>query len=325
MLTYLIRRILLIIPTLLLITIVTFFIVKLAPGNPMSITSSEGAIAQLNPAEYQQMLHRYGLDKPLHVQYLLWIKNLLSGNFGDSFIQYRPVTSIILERLPNTIILNIVSIILIFIIAVPSGLYSAIKQNSLFDQITGVIFYMLYSLPNFWIAILLIMFLGVRLNLLPFIGMESDNASNLPFWQYILDRINHLILPVICESYAALAFISRFVRGNLLEVIRQDYIRTARAKGLGEKDVLFRHALRNAMIPLLTLFGLILPGLIAGSVIIESIFSWPGLGLLYITAIYTRDYPIIMALSFFSALIVLASNLLTDIMYGVADPRIKYD
>jgi len=324
MLQYTLRRLLLIIPTLIGITIVTFAVINLAPGDPVALINRGEMDARISPQSYQKMLHLYGLDQPVHVRYLTWLKRLGTLDFGDSFLDRRPVREKIAERLPATLVLNITSLLAALLLAVPLGLYSAARQNSTFDKVGGTTLYMLYSLPEFWVALLLIMLFGVKLHMLPFHGMESLDARQLGFFAYWWDRLLHMVLPVICLTYGSLAFLSRFVRGSSLEVIRQDYIRTARAKGLGEKEIVYRHVFRNTLIPVLTLLGLLLPTLISGSVILESIFSWPGVGELFFTAVRARDYPVVMGLSFITAVLVLVSTLLADLLYAWADPRVTY-
>jgi peptide/nickel transport system permease protein len=325
MLSYTLRRLFYLIPTLLGITLVTFVIVSLAPGDPVSRIQNGQMSVRISPEAYQQMLHLYGLDKPIHVRYAIWLRRVFALDFGTSFLDHRPVIEKILERLPNTLILNLASLVLALLFAIPLGLYSALRQKSLFDRVNGTILYMLYSLPEFWVALLLILLFGVKLKWLPFYGIESYQAGEMGFFGHLWDRILHMILPTFCLTYGSLAFLSRFVRGATLEVIRQDYIRTAWAKGLGEREVVYRHVFRNTLIPVLTLLGILLPTLVSGSVILEYIFSWPGIGQLFFEAVLARDYPTVMGLSFISALLVLLSTLLADLLYAWADPRITYE
>jgi len=325
MLTYTLRRLAYLIPTLLGITIVTFVIISLAPGNPVDLIQSGTMSSKISIEAYNAMLHLYGLDQPIHVRYIVWLKRLLTFDFGNSFLDHRPVTTKIWERLPPTLILNIASLFLALLLAIPLGLFSAVRQYSVFDKVGGTVLYMLYSLPEFWIALLLIMFFGVKLQILPFIGMESVGARELGFFGYLGDRILHMILPTICLTYGSLAFLSRFVRGSTLEVIRQDYIRTARAKGLDDTRVVYRHVFKNTLIPVLTLLGILLPTLISGSVILEYIFSWPGIGALFFESVLSRDYPTVMGLSFITAVMVLLSTLISDLLCAWADPRITYE
>ena len=325
MLSYTLRRLAYLIPTLLGITIVTFFIISLAPGNPADLIQSGTMSSAISIEGYNEMLRLYGLDKPILVRYGVWLQRLITLDFGNSFLDHRPVVEKIWERLPATLVLNIASLLLASLLAIPLGLYSAVKQYSLFDKLGGTILYMLYSLPEFWVAVVLIMIFGVKLHALPFIGMESVGAGELAFFPYLWDRVLHMILPTICLTYGSLAYLSRFVRGSTLEVIRQDYIRTARAKGLDDARVVYRHVFKNTLIPVLTLFGIILPTLISGSVILEYIFSWPGIGQLFFDAVLSRDYPTVMGLSFMTAVLVLLGTLIADLLCAWADPRITYE
>jgi peptide/nickel transport system permease protein len=325
MLFYALRRLAYLVPTLLGITVVTFFIISLAPGNPVDMIQSGVMSSNVSVEAYNEMLRLYGLEEPVHVRYGIWLKRLLTLDFGNSFLDHRPVMEKVSERLPPTLILNLVSLVMALVFAVPLGLYSAVRQYSLFDKVGGTVLYMLYSLPEFWVAIVLIMVVGVKLEWLPFFGMESIGARESGLFPLLWDRILHLILPAICLTYGSVAYLSRFVRGSTLEVIRQDYIRTARAKGLDDASVVYRHVFKNTLIPVLTLLGILLPTLISGSVILEYIFSWPGIGQLFFEAVLSRDYPTVMGLSFLTAVLVLASTLVADLLCAWADPRITYD
>lgn len=325
MLTYTLRRLAYLIPTLFGITVVTFVIISLAPGNPVDLIQSGEMSSGISLEAYAEMLHLYGLDQPVHVRYLVWLKRLATFDFGRSFLDHRPVADKIIERLPPTLILNLVSLVIALIVAIPLGLHSAVRQYSLFDKLGGTVLYMLYSLPEFWVALVLIMVFGVKLGLLPFIGLESTGARHLGFFPLLWDRALHLILPATCLVYGSLAYLSRFVRGSTLEIIHQDYIRTARAKGLDDTSVVYRHVFKNTLIPVLTLLGILLPTLISGSVIIEYIFSWPGIGQLFFEAVMSRDYPTVMGLSFMTAVLVLLSTLVADLLCAWVDPRITYD
>jgi len=324
MLNYTIRRLLLLIPTLFGITVVTFAIVNLAPGDPVELINRGDMNARISPAAYHQMLHLYGLDDPIQIRYVTWLKRVVTLDFGTSFLDHRPVTEKIVERLPATLTLNLASLLISLVLAIPLGLYSAMRQHSRFDKLGGTALYVLYSLPEFWVALVLVLLLGVKLKLLPINGMQSIDAQQLGFFAYWWDRFLHMILPTFCLTYGSLAFLSRFVRGSSLEVIRQDYIRTARAKGLDETRIAYTHVFRNTMIPVLTLLGLLLPTLISGSIILESIFSWPGVGNLFFNAVLARDYPVVMGLSTITAVVVLVSTLVADLLYAWADPRVTY-
>jgi len=313
---------LLIIPLLIGISIITFAIVHLTPGTPedMLLTGDAHIDAQAK-ARFRSL---YGLDKPLHLQYFNWLKRIFLLNFGNSFKDGRKVISKILERLPATLLLNILSLIAIFLVALPIGILSAVKQNSLFDKGMTVFVFLGFSIPTFWLALLLMFLFGVKLGLLPISGMVSINFDTFSLAGGILDIIKHLILPVFVSAFGGLAYLSRYARASMLEVIRQDYIRTARAKGLPEQQVIFKHALRNALIPVVTLLGLSLPALIGGGFIFETIFAWPGMGRLGYEAIMSRDYPVIMGVGIMVALLTLLGNLLADITYAYVDPRIRY-
>ena len=269
----------------------------------------------------------YGLDKPLPVQYALWVKRVFTLDFGSSFKDHRKVWDKIAERLPITIQLNLISMFLVYLIAIPCGVYSATHSDSLTDRLLTLLFFFLYSLPSFWVAVLLMMLLGGGdfWDIFPVYGISSVGAENWSTLRWLADRAWHLVLPVICLSYGEWAYLSRLARADMLEVIREDYVRTARAKGLSERVVIFKHAFRNALLPIITLFAFLLPAMFGGSVIIESIFSIPGMGQLGFEAVLSRDYPVIMAITTVSAFLTLIGLLLSDILYAVLDPRIKLE
>lgn len=328
---YIIRRILLTIPTLIGITLITFIILHLVPGDPAALKVRMGAESIKSDSVAREIIEQtrkmYGLDKPLLVQYLNWLKSIVTLDFGYSLKDHRSVSAILRERIPITLQLSIISTLLVYLIAIPIGVFSAVKQYSLADKIITLILFILYSLPNFWVAILLIMFFGggEYLNLFPVYGLSSDNAETFGFFRWLLDRLWHLVLPITCLTYGGLASLSRYSRAGMLEVIRQDYIRTARAKGLPEKVVIFKHALRNSLIPIVTLLAYLLPAFFSGSIIIENIFSIPGMGKLAFEAILSRDYPVIMAVITISSLLTLIGILLADLLYAMVDPRISYE
>jgi peptide/nickel transport system permease protein len=321
---YIIRRILTLIPLYIGITIITFLIIHLAPGKPSDLE------AQMKPglAIARERLEKiYGLDKPLYVQYWSWLKKMVVLDFGNSFQDSLPVLQKIEQTLPNTVILNIAALLLIYLFAVPIGILSAVKQYSIFDKASTVFVFIGMAIPSFWLALLLILVFSVKLGWLPISGMHSIliNFESITFLASAWDLIKHAFLPVFVLAFSGLAWLSRYTRSSMLEIIRQDYIITARAKGLSERDVIYKHALRNALLPIVTIFGLSLPGLISGSVIVETIFAWPGMGRLAYQAVMARDYPLIMGTSVFSVFLLLFGNLLADILYGIVDPRIKYD
>ncbi len=322
MLSYIIRRLTHIIPILLGITIISFTVIHLAPGKPTDL------MVQLNPKvdfEAREKLNQiYGLDKPLHIQYISWLKKLARFDFGRSFIDNRPVIEKILERLPITILINVLAMTIIFLFSIPIGIKSAVKRGSIFDKTTTVFVFLGFAAPSFWLGLLLMFFFGVRLGILPVSGIVSLDFENYALLDKVVDVLRHLILPVTVATVGGLAGVSRYMRQSMLNVISQDYIRTARAKGLPERTVIYKHALRNALLPIITILGLSIPGLISGSVILETIFSIPGIGRLMVESVFARDYNVIMAGLVISALLTLLGNLMADIAYVYADPRIRY-
>ena len=319
---FLIKRIALMIPTLIGITIISFAVMKMAPGDPTSL------MTDLNPNMNEEAVKRirahYGLDQPWHVQYIKWLGNMVALDFGRSFAaDNRPVLDKISERIPITILINILSMILIFSVSIPIGVFSAVKQDSLFDRVSSLIVFIGFAVPTFWLALLLMILFGVKLDWLPISGFRSLNYSYLTPLGQILDISKHLVLPIFVSAFGGLAGMSRYMRSNMLEVIRQDYITTARAKGLDERTVIFKHALRNALLPLITILGLSVPGLIGGSVIFETIFAIPGMGQLFYQSVMMRDYPTIMGILVIGAALTLFGNLLADLLYSWADPRIR--
>ncbi|NQU95171.1 MAG: ABC transporter permease [Candidatus Omnitrophica bacterium] len=322
MLKYILKRLLHMIPILLGITLISFAVIHLAPGKPTDL------MLQLNPKvdfEAREKLNRiYGFDKPLYVQYLNWMKKLSRLDFGKSFIDNRPVIEKIRERLPITIFINVLAMTTIFLLSIPIGIKSAVRRGSVFDKTTTVFVFLGFAAPSFWLGLLLMSFFGVRLGILPVSGIASLDFENFSTLGKIADVSKHLILPVAVASIGGLAGVSRYMRQSMLNVISQDYIKTARAKGLPEKTVIYKHALRNALLPIITILGLSIPGLISGSVILETIFSIPGMGRLMVESVFTRDYNVIMAGLVISALLTLIGNLIADIAYVHADPRIRY-
>ncbi|GGK36069.1 oligopeptide transport system permease protein AppB [Caldalkalibacillus thermarum] len=315
MTAYILRRLIMTIPILLGISILSFAIMHLAPGDPASMLMDP----TISPEDRERMAERLGLNDPPHVQYLKWMGNILQGELGTSYVQRRPVADIIMERLPNTLVLMIASSLFAIILAIPFGVLSATRQYSTLDYSVTTFSFIGVATPNFWLGLMLLMIFSVQLGWFPAGGIQTINA---PF--SIWDRIHHLILPMIVLGTYDMASLMRYTRSSMLEVIRQDYIRTARAKGFRERTVIYKHGLRNAMIPVITIFGLMLPTFIGGSVVVETLFSWPGIGQLFINSVFQRDYPVIMALTMFSAVLVVIGNLLADILYAIVDPRIEY-
>lgn len=322
MILYILKRILLMIPVLLGITIISFSVMKMAPGDPISL------MTDLNPNMNEEAIKRirahYGLDQPWHIQYLKWLQNMLALDFGKSFASdSRPVLDKILERIPITLLINLLSMFFILAAAIPIGVISAVKQDSWFDRGASLFVFVGFAVPTFWLALLLMILFGVKLEWLPISGFRSLNYASLTPFEQLKDVAKHLILPIFVSAFGGLAGMSRYMRSNMLEVIRQDYITTARAKGLNERAVIFHHALRNALLPVITILGLSIPGLIGGSVIFETIFAIPGMGQLFYQSVMMRDYPTIMGILVIGAVLTLLGNLLADLLYSWADPRIR--
>lgn len=322
MFTYIIRRLVLMIPTVVGIVLMTFALVHLAPGEPTAVSAE--ATQGLSAADIKKFREQWDLDKPLHVQMINWVKKLAVLDFGLSSKDNRPALTKILERLPATLSLQIVSLTLIFAIGVPLGVFSSVRQHTFPDRLLTVTSFIFFSFPLFFLAILLQLVFGVWLGWVPIDAASSLGAETWSWGPWLVDRLKHMVLPVTVYTLGGFAVISRYSRGAMLEVVRQDYVRTARAKGLPEGTVVYRHGLRNAMIPIITLLGAYLPALLGGSFIVEVIFSWPGMGRLTYDAIMQRDYNVIMAQSFIVCLLTLTGNLLADLGYAWADPRIAY-
>jgi peptide/nickel transport system permease protein len=319
---YLSKRLLFMVPMLLGITLVSFAVIHLAPGTPVEMQTTMNPKASLEAQK--RLIELYGLDKPLHVQYWDWLNRMSRLDFGRSFSpDRRPVWDKIKERIGITLGLNLLSLLIILAVAVPLGVLAAYRAHSWFDKTTTLIVFFGFAMPSFWLALLLIMLFGVYLDWLPLSGLTSLNFSQLSWWGKLQDLGAHVTLPVLGAAFLGLAGMSRYMRGSMLEVIRQDYITTARAKGLPEGAVIFKHALRNALLPVITMLGLSLPGLIGGSVIFETIFAIPGMGQLLWGAVMARDYPVVMGELVIVAFLTLLGNLLADVSYALVDPRIR--
>ncbi len=327
---YIFKRLLLLIPTLFGITLITFFIIQLAPGNPVErkLQLDQGIQAEAITQQIVEDTKKlYGLDKPIYERYWIWVKQIATLDFGRSYKDHRPVINKIAERIPITLTLNLISILLIYLIAIPIGVYSAVSHGSFSERLSTFFLFILYSIPSFWMAMILIFFLGGGdyWDLFPVYGILSPGAENYPFYKKTINFLWHIALPVFCLTYGSLAYLSRFQKGSLLEVLREDFVRTATAKGLPKHKVLLKHALRNALIPIITILAGILPAMIGGSVIIESIFSIPGIGQLGFEAVLSRDYPVIMAIATISAILTLIGILIADLVYVLVDPRISFE
>jgi peptide/nickel transport system permease protein len=319
---FVIRRLLQAVPLLLIISLLTFLIVEIAPGDAtqMYVNPEQGA----SPEYIAQVRQNLGLDEPVHIRYVAWVARTLQGDLGFSFRTRRPVTQEVGERLPNTLLLGGTALLFSFILAIPIGVISALKRYSLLDYILSTSALVGISVPIFWVALILIQVFAIQLRWLPASDM-TDVRENYTGFAHTLDVARHMILPAFVLSLAQIASWSRYQRSALLEVLAQDYIRTARGKGLSEWRVIVQHALRNTMLPILTIIGISIPNLVTGAFVTETIFSWPGMGRLGVGAVSGRDYPVIMAVTLLSALLILFSNLLTDLAYAWADPRIRYE
>ena len=326
---YVLKRLVLVIPTMFGITLVTFLVIQLAPGSPVqSAMSADQGIRsdQVTKEMVERTKKLYGLDRPVHERYVVWLRQIVTLDFGNSYRDHRPVIEKIAERLPVTLALNVLSIFLVYLLAIPLGAWSAVRQRSPAERAATFVLFLLYSIPGFWMAVVLIYFFGGGhfWDVFPIYGVHSRGFEELSFFARTKDFLWHLVLPVFCLSYAGLASLSRFQKGSLLEVLREDYVTAARAKGLSRGRVLFKHALRNSLIPVITIVASILPAMIGGSVIIETIFSIPGIGRLGFESVLSRDYPVIMAVATISAFLTLAGILLSDVAYAVVDPRIGF-
>lgn len=319
------KRLLQAIPILFGIATITFFTAHLAPGDPMDMFLESRRARQMDPQLIELLRQKWGLDQPVHVQYVKWLGNAVRGDLGESFRYRRPVTALIAERIPYTLQLTILALLFDAVIGIGIGIYSAVKQYSLVDRGVTVTSLIIYSVPGFWLALMLVMVFSVHLGWLPTSQSRSLDYDLLSTWGQIKDRAWHLILPVFVLGVAQAAGTARYMRNKLLEVLSEEYITAARARGLREKTVIFKHALRNAMIPILTIFGMNLPFLLGGAVLIENVFAWPGIGLLATQAAGGRDYPLLLATTMMAAVLVILGNLLADVTYAVVDPRISLE
>ncbi len=348
---YIARRLLQAIPMLFILSLIMFTIVNLVPGG---LTAAQGRNRNLNPAKREQIERQLGLDQPLPMQYVVWLigndwmkvdsngdgtndsygnrRGMLRGDFGFSFRNRKPVLEVIGSYLGNTVYLVSATLLVVFIIAIPIGVISAVKQYSIFDIIATTFSFMGQAIPSFWLGLILIHVFYAYLNnpftgeaLFPAGGMRSLNSDEFTYFESIIDALRHLALPVFMGMVGWVAWYSRFLRASMLDVIHKDFVRTARSKGLTERAVLYGHTFKNAAIPLLTIFALDIPYVFAGTLYVELLFSWPGMGRLYYDAAVLRDYPVLLAILFIGAGIVILCNLLADIGYGYLDPRVSYE
>jgi len=306
-----------------------FAISRIAPGDPVSLAMGPGGQMDAErAADVREVRMRlYGLDKPVPVQYAIWLGRVVRLEFGDSIKHHRPVIELIKERVPITLTLNLIAFVIIYAISLPLGVLAAVKHQQFFDRASSIILFMLWSLPVMLVGQMLIGYLcgPAFKNWFPPAGLSCNYADQLPFFPWLADRLWHLFLPVLCLAYTGFAYLTKQVRAGMLDNLRADYVRTARAKGLSNFTVIFRHAFRNSIIPIITIMATLLPAMFAGSVIIEMIFSIPGMGLLAFEAITTRDYNVVMAVATIAGVLNLAGLLLADIAYAIADPRISFE
>jgi peptide/nickel transport system permease protein len=322
MIKYILKRLALMIPMLLGISLLTLLIMHLSPGDPTSLRY--GLNPEVSGSARANLQELYGLDEPFIIQYGHWLKRIVTLDFGRSFLDNRPVIDKIKERLPATLLLQVSALVLIFSISIPIGVLSAVKQNSFFDKVTTFLVFIGFAVPTFWLALMLMRVFSFELEWFPVSGMSPWYAEFMPPLERLKDILWHLVLPLVTLAFTGLASLSRYVRYSMLEVIRQDYIRTARAKGLSENKVIFKHALKNALLPVVTILGMTLPALIGGSFIFETIFAWPGMGRLGYMSIMQYDYPVVMGVGIISVFLTLLGILISDILYAAIDPRIRF-
>lgn len=313
---YIVKRLLMAIPTFLGITVLAYFVLNLAPGSPLDAMLADPGIS---PAELERKRVALGLDQPVIVQYLNWLGLLLRGNLGYSYSTQRPVATMILERLPATAGLSAAALVLSLAVALPLGIFAASKPNSKRDYISGGISLLMMATPNFFVGLIFIYLFAIVFQVLPSGGMYSSSSVKT-----FGDLLLHMVMPCLVLAFQQIGGWVRHMRSSMLEVMQEDYIRTARSKGLKRWPVIYGHGLKNALIPVVTVIGMSIPSLVGGAVITEQVFGWPGIGTLMVTAINGRDYPVIMGVTVLIAVAVLLANILTDVVYGVLDPRISY-
>lgn len=325
---YVLRRLAGAIPLVLGIATIIFFLINIAPGDPTQLLLAPGMSQEV----IEQMRTNFGLDQPLHIQYLKWLGSMLTGDFGYSYSQQQPVMTVLRSVLPNTLLLSVCALAVAFFFGIVLGTIQAVRQYSILDSSMSVVMLFFYSMPSFWLALMLVLSLSVFARNVwewpisfPASGMVHVDYEYFSLGGRFKDRVMHLVLPTLSLALVLTAGIARYMRASMLEVIRQDFVRTAHAKGLPERVVVFKHALRNALVPVITLVGLYIPFLFSGTVFIEFIFAWPGMGRMLFTAITQRDYPLVMAGTFFFATMVVFANLVADVLYAIVDPRIRYE
>lgn len=315
------QKILLLVVTFIGISFITFLVINISPGKPQDIFDFSTKISY---EAKEKLVKLYGLDAPLHIRYIRWFVRFIKLDFGNSFKDDRPVIKKIIERLPATLLLNTLSLLLIFVVGIVFGILSAMHKDKFIDKIISFFVFLGYSIPRYWLAILCMIIFGIKLRLLPISGLRSVNFEFLPLSSKIFDVIKHLILPVCISAFAGIAGLTRYIRGAMIEQLNSEYVRFAISKGVSRNKIVFYHAFKNVLIPVVTIIGLSLPDLIGGSFIFETIFAYPGMGRLGYEAIMSRDYPLIMGISVITAFLTLLGNFIADVLYAYVDPRIRY-
>lgn len=322
---HVLKRLLYAIPLLFGIATATFFMMQLAPGDPLDMYLEPQRQRQVDPEVIELLRKKYGLDQPIHIQYVRWLGNVVHGDLGESFRHRRPVRDLLAEAVPYTLQLTLLAVLLDAFVGITLGIISAVKQYSLWDKVVTLGSLIIYAIPGFWLALMLVLVFSVHLGWFPTSQTRSMDYEFLSLWGKVGDRIWHLVLPVFVMGIASAAGTARYMRNKLLEVLSEDYVIAARARGFTERYVILKHALRNALIPIITIYGLSLPFLLGGATIVETIFAWPGMGRLAVGAVTGRDYPLIMATMLIAAVLTVMGNLLADITYAWVDPRVSYD
>ena len=323
MLAHIVKRLLLSVPLILGIVTATFFLSHLAPGDPVDMYLQPGR--QVDPAVIEQVRHSRGLDQPIHVQYVTWLANTARGDFGESFLLHRPVRDILARTVPYTLLLILAALLVDALLGITLGVVSAVKRGTKIDRAVTLGSLTLYAMPGFWLALMLILVFSVYLGWFPTSQATSLDYAELSALGKLLDRLWHLVLPVTVLGVAGAAATARYMRGRLLDVLSEDYIMAARARGFRGWTVVRRHALRNAMIPIITIYGMSLPLMLGAATIVETIFAWPGMGRLTVDAVVGRDYPVILATTMVAAVLTVLGNLLADVGYAAVDPRVSFD
>jgi len=308
-----IKRLYGLIPMLFFISLVSFLLMQMAPGDPLQVYITP----QMNPDDIERIRVSMGLDKPIFIQYFRWLINALQGNLGYSLISHRPVIQVIMERPPNTLLITVTALVLSILVAIPVGLVTGYKKDSTIDKLLNIVSYIGISIPSFWFAMILIYTFSLKLGLLPSIGMRTAGVENT------VDLLKHMVMPVIILSYYNICVFTRYIRSSTISQLREDYVLTQRAYGATTKDILFKHVLKNTLLPVITIFAMSLPQLVTGAFITETIFGWPGMGQLGINSIFGYDYPVVMGITMFSSFILIIGNLMADLLYELIDPRIK--